>query len=446
MRKESCSEKELERRVRQLLCNKISGNLVGLWLLIPEYLRLGLWDLLRGFSACSDSELPARLTLQLVNEAALGINGKRHQRTLSQKGFEVAHGLPFVVTDVAVHELLNARCMEDSIALQIALGKIRRTFGHFHGQVLAADPHRLRSCSKRQMVRLCKDPHSKPAKVAQTFFLLDVKTSQPLCFTTASSAFTVTQATPLLMRIAAAILEGQKERPLVLADDEHYTTALFDHVKTEGIFDLLAPMPSQAYIVDPIKNIPYEQFTRHWAGYATTKRPYGLKESRCGPYHQFIQREGEDPDQCHFKAFLCTSDRDELEAMTEDYPDRWHIEPFFKNDQDLGWKVAGTRNLHIRFGKMTLALAAQAACAMLRERLGPPHQSWDAAHLARDLFGGLDGDIRVCDDTIVVTYYNAPNRHRLRKHYENLPEKLQAEGINPSVPWLYGLKLDFRFK
>ena len=83
MRKESCSEKELERRVRQLLCNKISGNLVGLWLLIPEYLRLGLWDLLRGFSACSDSELPARLTLQLVNEAALGINGKRHQRTLS---------------------------------------------------------------------------------------------------------------------------------------------------------------------------------------------------------------------------------------------------------------------------------------------------------------------------------------------------------------------------
>ena len=284
MRKESCSEKELERRVRQLLCNKISGNLVGLWLLIPEYLRLGLWDLLRGFSACSDSELPARLTLQLVNEAALGINGKRHQRTLSQKGFEVAHGLPFVVTDVAVHELLNARCMEDSIALQIALGKIRRTFGHFHGQVLAADPHRLRSCSKRQMVRLCKDPHSKPAKVAQTFFLLDVKTSQPLCFTTASSAFTVTQATPLLMRIAAAILEGQKERPLVLADDEHYTTALFDHVKTEGIFDLLAPMPSQAYIVDPIKNIPYEQFTRHWDGYATTKRPYGLKESRCGPY------------------------------------------------------------------------------------------------------------------------------------------------------------------
>ena len=139
-----------------------------------------------------------------------------------------------------------------------------------------------------------------------------------------------------------------------------------------------------------------------------------------------IQREGEDPDQCHFKAFLCTSDRDELEAMTEDYPDRWHIEPFFKNYQDLGWKVAGTRNLHIRFGKMTLALAAQAACAMLRERLGPPHQSWDAAHLARDLFGGLDGDIRVCDDTIVVTYYNAPNRHRLRKYYENLPKNFKA--------------------
>ena len=282
--------------------------------------------------------------------------------------------------------------------------------------------------------------------MAQTFFLLDVKTSQPLCFTTASSAVTVTQATPPLLQIAAAILEGKKERPLVLADNEHYTTALFDQVKTEGIFDLLVPMPSRAYILDPIKNIPYHQFIRHWAGYATTKRPYGLKESRCGPYHQFIQREGEVPHQCLFKAFLCTSDRDELEAMTEDYPDRWHIEPFFKNDQDLGWKVAGTPNLHIRFAKMTLAPGAQAACAMLRERLGPPHQSWDAVHLAKDLFRGLDGDIRVCRDTIVVTYYNAPNRNRLREHYENLPGKLQAEGINPSVPWLYDLKLDFRFK
>ena len=331
----------------------------------------------------------------------------------------MAHGLPFVVTDVAVHELLNARTVDDSIALQIALGKIRRTFGHFEGQVLAVDPHRLPSCSKRQMVRLSKDPHSKPAKVAQTFFLLDVKTSQPLCFTTASSAVTVTQATPPLLQIAVAILEGKKERPLVLADNEHYTTALFDQVKTEGIFDLLVPMPSRAYILDPIKNIPY---------------------------HQFIQREGEVPHQCLFKAFLCTSDRDELEAMTEDYPDRWHIEPFFKNDQDLGWKVAGTPNLHIRFAKMTLAPGAQAACAMLRERLGPPHQSWDAVHLAKDLFRGLDGDIRVCRDTIVVTYYNAPNRNRLREHYENLPGKLQAEGINPSVPWLYGLKLDFRFK
>ena len=200
-------------------------------------------------------------------------------------------------------------------------------------------------------------------------------TSQPLCFTTASSALTVTQATPLLMRIAAAILEGQKERPLVLADDEHYTALLFDHVKSEGIFDLLVPMPSQSYIVDPINNIPYEEFTRHWAGYATTKRLYSFKQSGGGPYHQFIQREGEDPDQCLIKAFLCTSDRDEVEDMGEHYPDRWHIEQFFKNDQDLGWKVAGTRNLHIRFGKMTLALTAQAACAMLRERLGPPHQS-----------------------------------------------------------------------
>lgn len=52
----------------------------------------------------------------------------------------------------------------------------------------------------------------------------------------------------------------------------------------------------------------------------------------------------------------------------------------------------------------------------------------------------------VSDDTIVVTYYNAPNAHQLRQHYEGLPERLEREHIAPHIPWLYGFKLDFRFR
>ena len=54
--------------------------------------------------------------------------------------------------------------------------------------------------------------------------------------------------------------------------------------------------------------------------------------------------------------------------------------------------------------------------------------------------------MRVQKDTILVTYYNAPNAALLQQHYQGLPEKLQAQGINPRVPWLYNFKLDFRFK
>jgi len=52
----------------------------------------------------------------------------------------------------------------------------------------------------------------------------------------------------------------------------------------------------------------------------------------------------------------------------------------------------------------------------------------------------------VTQDTLIVTYYNAPNLERLKAHYENLPDKLQQENINPCIPWLYNFKLDFRFK
>jgi hypothetical protein len=54
--------------------------------------------------------------------------------------------------------------------------------------------------------------------------------------------------------------------------------------------------------------------------------------------------------------------------------------------------------------------------------------------------------VRVSDKTIVVTYYNAPQAEQLRGHYEDLPQKLRAENVNPAIPWLYGYKLDFRFR
>ena len=93
-----------------------------------------------------------------------------------------------------------------------------------------------------------------------------------------------------------------------------------------------------------------------------------------------------------------------------------------------------------------MALLAQAAIHQLRQRLGHPVAQWDAAHMARHLFAGLEGDVRVKDDTIIVTLYNAPNAELLRKHYENLPEKLLQQGVKPHIPWLYNFKLNFRFK
>jgi hypothetical protein len=135
-----------------------------------------------------------------------------------------------------------------------------------------------------------------------------------------------------------------------------------------------------------------------------------------------------------------------MEALSVHYPQRWHAEEFFKNDQALGWNRAGTMNLNIRYGQMTMGLIAQAACFMMRQRLGSPVDQWDAPHLAKDFFRGLEGDIRVHRDTIVVTYYNAPNSDLMKKHYENMPARLSSEGIKPLIPWLYDFKLDFRFK
>jgi hypothetical protein len=76
-RQEPCDPVSLERGVRQLLADKVSGNMVGLWLLIPEHLRLGTWDLLCGWTGMAPNTVQPRLALQLVNEAALCVTGIR---------------------------------------------------------------------------------------------------------------------------------------------------------------------------------------------------------------------------------------------------------------------------------------------------------------------------------------------------------------------------------
>jgi hypothetical protein len=436
----------MERGVRQLLADKISGNMVGLWLLIPEHLRLGTWDLLCGWSGQLGERVEPRLALQLIHEAALCSTGLRQQRSLSQRGFELANGLPFVASDVAIHNLLAEHTVAESRRLQVALGQIRRTSGDFAGKLLAIDPHRTRSYSKRQMRRYRDDQKTRPFKVAPTFFALDADTHQPVCFTIATSAQTATMAAIDLLEQAAAILAPQPGKTLVLADLEHLTVDLFQHVQLHTPFDLMVPMKSERWLWKQLRAIPSEQFTRRWAGFATMKRPYKMASYSAGPFFQFAQRSGERPDAYRFGAFLSTTDRDEVEALTLDYPKRWHVEEFFNAHQALGWKRAGTLNLNIRYGQMTMALIAQAVLHRLRHILGEPYSGWDASHFAKSLLGGLDGDIRVGDDTIVVTYYNAPNADQLRQHYEGLPERLEREHIDPHIPWLYGFKLDFRFR
>jgi transposase len=335
----------LERQVRQLLADKVSGNQVGIWLLVAEHLRLGTWDLLLHWSQQPAQRVEPRLALHLVNEAALCLCSYRNRRTLSQKGFELANGLPFVPTDAAIHDLLDRHTVLEAQEMQIALGKLRRAGDHFGGQLLAMDPHRMTSYTKRQMRRHRFSAREKPAKMGQTFFLLDCQTGQPVCFTLASAAQSVLDASPALLRMGAEILGARADapsKPLVLTDKEHYSEELFRAVKEQGWFDLLAALPA--------------------------------------------------------------------------------------------------------YGQMTMALLAQAAIYQLRQRLGPPVAQWDSAHLAHNLFQGLEGDIRVKQDTIVVTFYNAPNVELLRAHYENLPAKLQRQSVDPRIPWLYNFKLDFRFK
>ena len=237
---------------------------------MPEHLRLGTWDLLRTWSGqLAQESLAPRLALHLVHEAALCRPTLRAERSLRHRGFELANGLPWLPTDKVLHDLLEAHTVAQAQQLQIGLGKLRRASGHFPGQVLALDPHRLASYSQRDMVQRRPSAAEPATKQAQTFFLLDAHTRQPLCLTNASSARSLSSATQELLGLAQQILPPPAgQRPLIVADVEHFTVELFDYVRQHTPFDLLAPLRQTKALQKHYQALPEEAFVRHWAGLA----------------------------------------------------------------------------------------------------------------------------------------------------------------------------------
>ena len=428
----------IERFFRESLSKKISGTIVGLWFLAAEHLRLGNWDLIKGYTGCADADIEPRIAMQIVNEAALCSNRVRKSNYITHQGFELLNGLGFLVTDGQVHDLLDKHTVSEAQSLQESLAVIRLNNGHYKGDLIAIDPHRIVSTSQRIMPKKKKQPKEPSRKMVQTFFALDTQTGQPIGCGIGSPGANTTQATIDLLNMTELV----NKNALILADKEHFTEYLIRSIEQNSGFEFLVP----AISTERIQKIERSQtYQRKWAGYAVAETMFnfaGHKEK----YRLISQREGETTKDYLYKSFLTRSGKPATELLSEMYQERWAIEDFFNFDGAMGFDRASTFNLNIRYGKMSLALLAQAATYELRRKLPKPYSRWNSTHLADAVFTKIDGDIRVKDDTIIVTCYNAPEELNLQNNYQGLPAKLISEGINPKMPWLYDYKLDFRFK
>ena len=187
------------------------GNLAGVWLLAPELLRLGAWDLVCSWTTQRPERVEPRLALQLIHEAALCTTGLRHRRTVNQHIFELANGLPFLATTGRPRASRGSNRARQP-ASPSCLGQDAPRLGRFPGTGTGHRSHRVRSFSKRHMRRHRDNQAERPTKVAPTFFVLDADTHQPVCFTTATSARTATTAAEELLELAAHILDTSPER------------------------------------------------------------------------------------------------------------------------------------------------------------------------------------------------------------------------------------------
>lgn len=430
-----------ERYLREMLANKVSGSHMGLWLLVPEYLRLGAWDLLRGLFPGS-GDIPARLAMQTVNESALCINRIRRKDSLCHQGFSLVNGLSFLAADEPIHRILDSNSVSDYEGFQSALMKIRMLEGHYQSEnlILAIDPHRIVSTTKRAMVRKKKRPDLASEKMMQTFFCNDTATGQPLAFMLSASGKTCSQATTQLLELVEESLGSRKA--LILADKEHFTKEIAERFGKSNSMEILMPAPELTGIKKQIHSLDY---TELWPGYSVAESVFSFQNSS-QQLRLIAQKESSANKNEVYKPFLTTSQRKAEELLSCIFPKRWSIEEFFNREGDMAWNRASSFNLNTRYGRQSLALLAQAAVFGLRKNLPKPFSNASAGTISEKILTNMEGDVRVSGDTIIVTYYKDHEILGLRDKYQNISQKLEQQNISPKIPWLYDFKLDFRFK
>ena len=171
----------------------MSGTTVGMWLLVPGLLKLGAWDILKGWTGKSDIDIEPRIALQLVNESALCVNRVRRKSSLNHQGFQLLNGMSRLVSDEQVHLLLNSHTMNDAHDMMLNLGIQRKLSGHYKGNLIALDPHRIISTSKRVMAKKKKKPDAPSQKMLQTFFSVSTETGQPIMATMSSTGISTSR-------------------------------------------------------------------------------------------------------------------------------------------------------------------------------------------------------------------------------------------------------------
>jgi hypothetical protein len=349
-----------ERSFRENLSNKVSSTLVGLWFLVAEHLRLGSWDLIKAYTGSQDYDIAPRIAMQITNEAAICKNRVRKKNYISHQGFELLNGLGFLVSDEEVHNFLNKHTVSEAQSLQESLSLIRSNNGHYKGEIIAIDPHRIISTSKRVMPKKKKQPKEPSRKMLQTFFALDTETGQPIGCGIGTPGVNTTKATIDLLNMVNMI---NNKKALILADKEHFTQNLTSDIKHKDQFELLVPVLSNTRMQKIERSLTYKS---QWAGYAIDETTFKFRAA--------------------------------VTLLSETYDKRWSIEDFYNFDGAMGFDRASTFNLNIRYGKMSLALLSQAATYQFRQKLPKPYNRWNATHLADAVFSKIDGDIRVKND------------------------------------------------
>lgn len=433
---------DISKNLLELLTAGVDTYFGGLFLLIPFLLQIKVWDLagmLWPFKGKGSKGLtPTQVFLALFFTALGGLKNLNRVRNIQDTGLFLAAGLPKVPSAATLHrylDSLNEKCLP---GVKLKTARLLKRIGLIRGRIINIDIHASEYFGKQALPKGRHGTKRKAVKCWCTMVAHDQDTNNPILHETYLRHLNPFEVLPGFIARIRSVVGGAPWFTLVF-DREFFKVEFFAQLTRMPKTKFITLAKNYKTVVEQLEAVPESAFKKLCEG-KELAATY-LHVTDCPARLRLILIKLLDTGK--LIGIITNDEKTQPDMLVLRYARRWRIENFFKDVNALLKldHLPGIRQPKID-GMFYIKFLVFSMFNYLRQQLGGQFASMNIESMFESLFH-KKARLKIENDCLVVRFSYFKGQETIVERYRYLNEKLRYQNIDPRVPWLESLKLEF---